>query len=65
MDLNSRKFGLILICSLTIVLVLLSSQYLFAYEKEIKGISATITESMQNQAKRQLQLLILQDFREM
>jgi TolB-like protein len=43
------------------VLLLLCSQYLFAYEKEIKGISSTITESIAKSGKKTMAVVDFTD----
>lgn len=52
MNVLNHNYRRIFICCLTILIMLLGSQKLFAYEKEIKGISATITERITKSGKK-------------
>ena len=61
MNVNSRKFRLILICSLTIVLALLSSQYLFAYENEIRILSASMADNIAKAGKKRIAVVDFTD----
>lgn len=54
---NDRGNFRLIVCSLTIAFFLLSSQYLFAYEKEIKSISSTIAENITKSGKKTVAVL--------
>ena len=61
MDVLNHNYRRILICCLTMLVILFGSQKLFAYEKEIKGISSTITESIAKSGKKTIAVVDFTD----